>query len=205
MIDFLKRMKMAKRRDITGQIFGKWKVLKRTGYFTTKLGNKTSMALWLCQCECGTKAKVIMSNLTTGKTKNCRKCADVKTGKASRSSSIWESVFKRRISYRCTDRNIECTINVDDFKEIVEKPCYYCGKDPENIFSYKKTKRSDGEEIKFNGVDRLNSKLGYTKKNSVSCCYVCNIMKNILTNDDFLSQVEKIYNYQKQLTKQTNK
>ena len=50
--------------DLSGETFGKWRVLKRDG----SLNGKPS---WLCQCECGTIRTVSGSNLRMGLSCNC--------------------------------------------------------------------------------------------------------------------------------------
>lgn len=49
--------------------------------------------------------------------------------------------------------------------------------------------------IAYNGIDRLNPNIGYQKDNCVSCCTICNYMKHTLQKEDFLKQVEKIYDF----------
>ena len=51
-------------KDITGQKFGDWTVLKY-------LGNQ----MWLCQCKCGELAEHKGSTLRLGRTHSCKKCA----------------------------------------------------------------------------------------------------------------------------------
>lgn len=51
-------------KDITGQKFGGWTVLKY-------LGNQ----MWLCQCKCGELAEHKGSTLRLGRTHSCKKCA----------------------------------------------------------------------------------------------------------------------------------
>ena len=48
---------------------------------------------------------------------------------------------------------------------------------------------------KITGIDRIDSTKGYSKDNCVSCCKMCNIMKNKFSKEDFLNKVESIYNY----------
>lgn len=44
---------MAKAIDLTGKIYGKWKILERKGT------SKSGFAKWLCECECGNKKTFI--------------------------------------------------------------------------------------------------------------------------------------------------
>ena len=71
-------------------------------------------------------------------------------------------------------RNIDFLISKEDFKILIKGNCYYCG-----------TPNS-------NGVDRLDSSKAYIKENCVSCCSMCNIMKNKFSKDDFINQCKKI-------------
>jgi hypothetical protein len=52
--------------DLTGQIFGFWKVVKHAGMYQGRAG-----ALWLCQCVCGKKRKVKSLALRNGITESC--------------------------------------------------------------------------------------------------------------------------------------
>lgn len=51
--------------DLTGQKFGRWTVIKRTGV------DDYRQAMWLCRCECGTEKEVVGSSLRNGESKSC--------------------------------------------------------------------------------------------------------------------------------------
>lgn len=77
-------------------------------------------------------------------------------------------------------RNLNFDINIDDFNNLVNGKCCYCGKYNEN------------EVI---GIDRVDSSKGYNVKNCVSCCKICNIMKGKLVLNEFELKITEIYNY----------
>lgn len=52
-------------KDLTGQNFGLWTVLRQNG------NTKTGAALWLCYCKCGKHKTVIGSDLRSGKSLSC--------------------------------------------------------------------------------------------------------------------------------------
>ena len=54
--------------DITGQMFGKWKVIKKSNHSSVQ-------TLWQCQCTCGRIKDVCSKHLRTGQSKQCRSCA----------------------------------------------------------------------------------------------------------------------------------
>jgi len=76
------------------------------------------------------------------------------------------------------DKSVE--ISKELYISIIEKNCHYCNNKFENG---------------CNGIDRLNSSIGYIIGNIVPCCKTCNIMKNTLTKDEFFKHLKDIYNY----------
>lgn len=85
-------------------------------------------------------------------------------------------------------RNIEFSLSTEDFSKLVFGDCYYCNKEPINDI---------GNKLKttiYNGIDRVDNSLGYTKDNSVTCCTICNFMKRDLSLTDFFKQIETIFN-----------
>lgn len=55
-------------KDLIGQRFGKWVVLKRA------LNDKNNHIKWLCRCECGTEKAVLGQHLIGGQSTNCHRC-----------------------------------------------------------------------------------------------------------------------------------
>ena len=50
------------------------------------------------------------------------------------------------------------------------------------------------EELKSNGLDRVDNNKGYTIDNVVPCCKRCNYAKNNQTPREFKEWVKKVYN-----------
>lgn len=65
-------------------------------------------------------------------------------------------------------------ISENAYWQIVSKPCIFCGISP------------------CNGVDRYDSRLGYTKDNVVQCCFQCNVMKKNIDFNDFILKIVDI-------------
>lgn len=86
-------------------------------------------------------------------------------------SSYIKSAAKRNIQFELTD---------EFFNTMIQEDCYLCGK--RNTYEH------------CNGVDRVNSKLGYTIHNTRACCGSCNMMKNHYSLESYKSQLLKIYN-----------
>ena len=191
MIDSLrKRKKMGKLKDITGQKFGEWVAIRRSGYMQC---TSAKVTMWLCQCSCGFKTKIALSNLTTGKTKRCTGCSYVKVAVQNRRGDIWDSAFRRKILNIAKHKGHDVKIDEKDYKRLASGNCHYCDEVPSRKYSYKGKKTSQQEFIMVNGIDRKNPKLGYTKSNSVSCCTTCNLLKNKMGYKEFLEKITKIY------------
>jgi hypothetical protein len=77
-------------------------------------------------------------------------------------------------------RDIEFNLTLEQFTELWNKPCYYCG-----------------DEIKTIGVDRVDNTKGYQVDNIVPCCAWCNKMKLNYTKEEFINHCEKIVNFNK--------
>ena len=76
-------------------------------------------------------------------------------------------------------------VNIDDISEMQNKltlECEYCGFFP-------------NEKESLNGLDRVDSELGYSANNTVPCCATCNAMKGPLDIDVFISNVRRISSY----------
>jgi len=69
------------------------------------------------------------------------------------------------------------------------KNCFYCG-DAVEWRMY----RPHGAAY---NLDRWNSCLGYSRKNSVVCCGICNTMKNDLTPAEFFERIGRILHRRK--------
>jgi Homeodomain-like domain len=83
-------------------------------------------------------------------------------------------------------RNKDFTLSDKDVLNLCRAPCFYCGSMPSS-YHYRVI------EERLNGIDRLDSKKGYNLDNCVSCCIVCNIMKNNFGFQEFMGQIKNIY------------
>lgn len=65
---------------------------------------------------------------------------------------------------------------------LLKSQCHYCGKKYE-VGGY------------LLGIDRIDSKLGYTEDNCISCCRTCNFMKRTHSVERFLKICEHLIGY----------
>lgn len=105
-----------------------------------------------------------------------------------------EAIF-RNYKTNAKRRNKAFKLSLKEFEKFIFSNCFYCGNPPCNFFRFRKN-------LAINGIDRLDSTLGYIRKNCVSCCNMCNIMKNDYSLGEFLDQVNKIFNFKNKLQNQ---
>jgi hypothetical protein len=87
-------------------------------------------------------------------------------------------------------RNLAYDLTTEEFVEIITGKCHYCG---DSLTNTKKGQGKTSGDFKYTGIDRVDSSKGYTKENSVPCCWMCNNMKYTTEKDVFLNHIKKIY------------
>lgn len=174
---------MSKPSDVLGIRVGRLVAVQEVG--KCRFGNK----LWRCLCDCGNEAIVRASSLRTGKTKSCgclqREAVSIKPG-----DSIFNSLYSS-YEYRARKKGYSFELSEEFFKMLTKRPCHYCGAEPEGIHQKRRLK----EKYIYNGIDRVDSTLGYFESNVVPCCGICNRAKNTLSQDIFLSWVDRLVKY----------
>lgn len=164
--------------------------------------------LWECQCSCGNTKIVVGQNLSSGKSKSCGCLKDEFLKAKGNQYGLYEdrqdAMLKVQYSHlkrRHTKNNmVGVVIDYEKFKKLSKSKCKYCGteysKEIEDRLNESKSQKRLSEEIlKINGIDRLDSNIGYTNENSVTCCKTCNFAKNTLSESEFYLWIKKIYEY----------
>lgn len=180
---------MGKREyPLIGQKFNRLTVI---GYISKKDGYR-------CKCDCGNETNARSWALKTGRHASCG-CLQKEKLAARMCKPNFESfkneIFKNYVR-AAKKRNYSFGLTKEEFVELIGGDCHYCGDKPN--MSWHGTKRTiiNLDSFRYNGVDRKNNTLGYTKENCVSCCKICNNSKSTLTEGKWLKWVEKIYKYQ---------
>lgn len=176
--------------DHTGKRFGRLLVIKEG---EGKWYSGKRYISWVCLCDCGVTKDINSSGLV----REIRSCGclqkDVarQTGlnsfkgtNVSATNNIF-NVYRREAK----KRNFDFLLDKDIFSKLLHQNCYYCGIVPSQIRNAKNIRSS----MKYNGIDRLNSSIGYTIDNCVTCCSSCNISKMSLDHNEFFTLVKKIY------------
>ena len=94
----------------------------------------------------------------------------------------WNKKNRRKHLYEYYERNAvargyEFELTREQFDELINEDCCYCGNN-DNI-----------------GVDRVDNNIGYVYWNCVPCCGVCNKMKGVHTQDEFIDHCKRVASY----------
>ena len=182
--------------DKTGKKFNRLKVLEFYGFQILHNGKKKS--LWKCICDCGKEVIVRGNSLSSGTTKSCgcrkheatvnfnirTKTKDISDG----FSYVWQGYRKS-----AKDRGLSFKLSKEQFRVLTQGDCCYCGRSPNQRRGTRKKGKIQG--FIYNGIDRINSKIGYEISNCVSCCKFCNIGKGDRDSQDYLNHIKKIYEH----------
>lgn len=155
--------------------------------------------LWRCECECGNEVTTVSSTLKSGNTKSCG-CYKLEkfvasrkgvspTGRLPGNDGLWNQVY-RKTKKNATVRDINWELTVEDVKRLGQQQCSYCASGGSNVV--KDPIGHGTRELRFNGIDRLDSNLGYTLNNVCACCKTCNLAKHIMGVNEFYQWVLRV-------------
>jgi hypothetical protein len=170
-----------KPKILIGNRFFRLTVMERVGK------DRYDNVLWRCKCDCGNET-IVKSTSLTMLARPIRSCGCYRQKDPGQCLPRW---LYRGYLKRDEEKKRVSDLTFDCFLEITKSNCHYCGEPPRQKLRLKYAK---GEYI-YNGIDRLNNDLGYTKSNSVACCKICNHMKSNRSEQDFLSHISRVLRY----------
>ena len=182
---------MPKIVNIIGQRFERLLILKEHTERTPN-GHKK----YVCKCDCGNIHITSGESIRRGSSKSCgclRKEYIPSNYNNNRINQIFKDLYNSTVNKRSKSKGWVEVINFDRFKILVKSNCSYCGIEP--ISKIEDRAVNSDEVIFVNSVDRIDSSLGYTKENSVSCCKHCNTAKNTMSVEKFKNWINRIYNH----------
>lgn len=180
--------------DMIGLKYNRLTVVSKSDKAHTK-GDTSSM--WNCVCDCGSLLVVSRRSLLSDRIMSCgclRLELNRKQAKDRRRPGIEAPLNRlyKRYKWNSEDRGFVFELTKEDFHNIIKMDCFYCGDEPSQ--KEKTIRNNDIEHILiYNGVDRINSNVGYNLDNCVPCCGVCNLMKQDLSVQSFYDKIQKIY------------
>jgi len=180
--------------DLTGRVFGKLTVIKLVKTEDRQwVRQKATVRWYLCRCECGKEKTLAGPSLT--KDQRVRSCGcllkEWKKTYESRSRLFKKDTAFRRVieQYKrgAKDRDLCWELTDEQFRTLTLSPCHYTGLLPSTVKEV-----ASGEQYIYNGIDRIDSGLGYTLDNCVPCCRDVNFMKKNMTYERFIKLCKAI-------------
>lgn len=160
---------------------------------------------WECRCDCGNTIARSTGylNYHASSRQSCKRCAQRLNRTKSPGEGSWK-VYYNNYRRGAEKRNLRFDLNLQQFKDICGQNCYYGGESPRQYNKYSSeqalAKGVDPETlangwILINGIDRLDSSIGYIQGNIVPCCSRCNYAKLDRSEEEFLQTVKSIYEH----------
>lgn len=174
--------------------------LTAINYVYTKIYGKSNYHYyWKFKCNCGNELIIDKNSVLKELTQSCgcyhkEKSSENMSEINSRNSiSIEVQAFGRLFNvytHNARKRNLDFSLSKEQFKEIINKNCYYCNIIPKQKARDKKQKGY----ILYNGIDRIENNRGYFLDNCIPCCGICNRMKMGMSFKDFITHIRNINN-----------
>lgn len=157
-----------------------------------RVPNKNKRARWQCLCDCGNRKDVAAKHLITNDIRSCG-CLlkEVARNRFLEREPIDALKRQMYLTYKSSarNRNLEMDLTEEQFHEIASGDCDYCGAPPSE---FRSRLRAEHAPYMANGIDRVDSSVGYVISNVVSCCKNCNIAKNVMSRDAFIEMCKMV-------------
>lgn len=160
--------------ELTGQRFGKLTALSYNG-----------SGKWLCICDCGNTTIVDTYSLR----KLYKSCGCFSPSKYLDRTLPAKNFMFRNYKKSAEFRKHSFSLNFDEFINISQQNCFYCGQNPIQICKMKSS------IFIYNGIDRVDNHKGYELNNIVPCCKKCNRAKWKRNKEEFISWVNKCHDH----------
>ena len=185
--------------DITGKRCGALTVIRQVPRPSDAPHHRL---IWLCRCDCGKEVVRIGKSLRQSAYSSCGCKTSELSREAHRKPPGESGLSALFASYRAgaRDRGVAFEITRELFRELSSQPCLYCGDAPSKISVVRGNKMTDegleNSAYTYNGIDRVDSDLGYTDDNCVPCCSTCNYAKKKMTAEEFIAWAHRLVTYQ---------
>lgn len=148
-------------------------------------------------CICGFYFKCRTDAIKSGRTKSCGCISgDLISAKNKLpDNKAATNLVMRHYKKNAERRDLKFSLSILEFEYLIFANCYYCKAPPSlsKFISSQKNRRD--KELIYNGIDRIDSNIGYTIKNCVSCCYICNRAKSDLSLAEFKEWIARLKDF----------
>ena len=151
------------------------------------------------RCDCGREKIIHGTAVTSGNTKSCG-CLSAEVKASKRLSNNRGVINHIILQYKrhAKDRNLSWNLTYEQVAKIIQEPCFYCGA----VRSNHKITKNCKEGYDHNGIDRVDSSIGYEITNVVPCCKICNSAKNNMNQQDFILWAMRVSEHSKAMAEQ---
>lgn len=161
---------------------------ERYGYLTTIEFKRDSSGTsgWLCKCFCGRETLVRTHRLRKGHQRSCGCMASAmrnETYYLNHPFVLKESrINELYYTYKAGARKRKHSFNLtkEQFLSLITQKCNYCDYG------------TDENNLRFNGIDRVDNSIGYELGNCVPCCSDCNYSKRDKTLQEWNSWIDRL-------------
>jgi hypothetical protein len=135
-----------------------------------------------------------MADLQNNQRNNSPKTRKVYNKKLDPTMSYLRTIYtSQKCDANPNHRNIEWTLTLDEWVNIVQQKCSICGSEP--VMKQGKLHKKTGQQVPINGVDRIDNDKGYVIDNVRCSCSNCNYMKHNMNDIEFMEHIKKIWSY----------
>jgi hypothetical protein len=167
--------------------------IKIIGYYCTD--GQYRRPYFECICVCGKIFESRAEAIKNGIAKSCG-CKSSELMSVSRTlegdTAIINRIYK---NYKQTAirRDISFELSLEQFKSFIFQNCIYCDSAPKlSIFSGSEKYGRKEKRLTYNGIDRVDSNIGYIFNNCITCCSICNRAKSDLPLEDFQQWIDQL-------------
>lgn len=185
---------MGSKLDLIGHKYTRLTVKKECSF---KIKNEYT---WECICDCGKIINITTRQLRTDNVKSCGclkkdhiKSVGLKNRKSKGLSGL--NNLYSRYKRSAKKRGVEFDLDLDTFTLLTKCPCYYCGTLPSQKITPTSRTSSGLEHASYvyNGIDRVDSNIGYVPNNMLPCCKVCNYAKLEMSIQEFKEWIKRVH------------
>lgn len=165
----------------SGKVFGRLTVISEAS------GKKIN-----CRCQCGKLVQIYKQHARSGNTVSCGCYISEYLKLTNNGLDANINRVINRYQNKAKKRGFEWSLTDQEAHDLMTNDCVYCGSSPQQIAHGFKNK--DFITL-YNGIDRVDSTIGYIMSNCVSCCGQCNIMKHETQLSDWFAHMRKIIQF----------
>jgi len=182
---------MSLKRYHEGAIFGRFTLIKMA--FIDPHGSP----VWRCRCVvCGTELYKRVQDLYNGAGDRACGCLKSKDSVSTGLKRVYDG-YKRHADAL----GLQFELTMEDVRRISTQNCFYCGCVPNRVEGAHRKHANNGKgylsayngKFIYNGIDRMDSTIGYIENNVVSCCFDCNVAKRVRPVDTFAEWIRTVY------------